>query len=339
MGKHRALILGAGGAGKTIAGCMREDGRAEPVGFLEPVPEQTAAAAGDFPDAVFGTDYGELLDQLAPDIVVVAGPDHLHAGQAVRALERGCHVLIEKPMATTVADARRVLDAEATSGKHVMVDFTMRYTHPWSTMARAAKAGEVGPIFFLEGNYIHDMWAWYDPAGPYHTPWRIDRDNPQNILLGGGCHGLDLMLWVMQDVPVREVFCYTNHLSGSNLPIDDCLLVSMQFEGGVIGKVLVTSGCNGAPFAGMLAVYGRDGTIDGGTLYRRDAEPVELADPSALQGAGGHGWPGAVADFLNVLDGSIENPIPSVMGARNVAVCEAALRSAEPGGPQPVEWF
>ncbi len=51
-----------------------------------------------------------------PDVVVVAGPDHLHADQSVMALEQGCHVLIEKPLATKVADARRILDAQARNG-------------------------------------------------------------------------------------------------------------------------------------------------------------------------------------------------------------------------------
>ena len=58
------------------------------------------------------------------------GPDHLHADQTVMALEQGCHVLVEKPLATTVADAQRILDAEAKSGRHVMTDQTMRYLHP-----------------------------------------------------------------------------------------------------------------------------------------------------------------------------------------------------------------
>jgi len=221
-----------------------------------------------------------------------------------------------------------------------MIDFTMRYTHPWSAMARAARAGEAGDIIFIEGNYIHDMFDWYDPHGKNHTPWRIDPKCPQDPLIGGGCHGLDLMLWIMQDVPVREAFCYGNHLSQSSLPLNDCLLAALQFEGGVIGKLYLNTGCNGAPFSrGMLVVYGREGTLDEGVLYRRDKEPVKLAEPPGMNSAGGHGWPGAVKDFLDALDGKIEIPVPSVMGARNVAVCEAALISAKTGKPQPVEWF
>ena len=64
----------------------------------------------------------------------------------------------------------------------------MRYLHPWGAMAQMAKAGQIGQLFFIQGDYIHDMWSHYAPQGKHHTPWRIDKQNPQNILLGGGCH-------------------------------------------------------------------------------------------------------------------------------------------------------
>ena len=324
--------------GRWRSACRRTAGRSLSR-FCDPAAEQRERARALYPEAIIAEDCHEVLDRCEPDVVVVAGPDHLHAEHAILALDHGCDVLIEKPMATTVADARRVLDGEARAGKHVMIDFTMRYTHPWGTMARAARAGEVGPIFFLEGNYIHDMWHHYHPEGKHYTAWRVDPEHPQDILLGGGCHGLDLMLWTMQDVPVREVSAYSNHLSGSALPSDDCYLVALHFVNGTIGKLYVTSGCNGAEFGRFLEVCGADGTLSEGRLLRRDREPVALEEPSQQGNAGGHGWPGAITDFLNVLTEGMPNPLPSVMGARNVAVCEAAILSARHGAPRLVEWF
>lgn len=338
MSQLKVMVIGAGNAGATIARVMQQDGRAVPVGFCDPAAHKREAMAALYPQAVVGEACREVLERCAPDVVVVAGPDHLHADHAILALEHGCHVLIEKPMATTVADVRRVLAAEAQSGRQVMVDFTMRYTHPWGTMARAARDGEVGPIFFLEGNYIHDMWDHYHPQGRHYTPWRVDQEHPQNILLGGGCHGLDLMLWAMQDVPVREVSAYANRRSGCPLPADDCYLAMLHFADGTIGKLYVTSGCNGAEFGRFLEVYGAAGTLREGKLFRRDEEPVELAD-TGPGSAGGHGWPGAIGDFLDVLTEGRPNPVPTTMGARNVTVCAAAIQSAREGGPVPVEWF
>ena len=147
MAKLRGLVVGAGVAGKAVAHCMSDDGRAETVAFCESLESQRKKAAEAFPEAVIGEDYRDLLDHVAPDFVVVAGPDHLHVAQAVVALESGCHVLIEKPMATTLAAAVTLLAAEARAGKQVMVDFSMRYVHPWPAMVNAVKAGEIGRIF------------------------------------------------------------------------------------------------------------------------------------------------------------------------------------------------
>ena len=339
MAKFKGLICGGGGAGTSVANCMREDGRCDPVAFFEPVAKQREKLVKEFPNADVGDDYIALLEKHRPDAVCIAGPDHLHAEQGIQAMERGANLLIEKPMATTVADCRKLLDIEKKTGKHIMVDFTMRYSHPHSAMARMAKAGEVGPIFFLQGNYIHDMWDYYNPQGACYTPWRADKDSPQNILLGGGCHALDQMLWVMEDDPAKEVFCYSNHRSESDLPIEDCYLVSILFKSGAIGKLFVSSGCNGSPWGSMLEVYGRDGTLFDGKLMRRGKEPVEMKDDAALGSKAGHGWPGAVADFLDVLEGKIENPVRSYFGARNTAVCEAAFKSMKSGKPERVEWF
>ncbi|GAG04091.1 unnamed protein product, partial [marine sediment metagenome] len=270
---------------------------------------------------VIGTDYAKVLAEAKPDVVVDAGPDFLHGPQCIAALEAGCHVLIEKPMATSVEDARKLIDAEKASGKIIMVDYTMRYSHPWGTMMNAAKNGDIGDIFYLAGFYIHDMWDWYDVKGQYTTPWRIDKDNPQNILFGGGCHGLDMVLYVMEHVPVKEVFCAGNRLSGSNMPIQDCFLVTMMFENGAVGKIFVSSGCNRGDFGAMFEAYGTEGTLVDGKLLKRTAEPVELPEPTKI--GVGHGWDLTVRDFLDVLDGKRDNWMNSTFGARNTAVCDA----------------
>ena len=88
----------------------------------------------------------------------------------------------------------------------------------------------------------------------------------------------------------------------------------------------------------MLAVYGTEGTLWNGKLYRRGVEPVTLPNVSDEAAVGGHGWGRSVIDFLDTLDGRIENPIPARTGARVVAVCEAGLESIRTGQPQKPEW-
>ncbi len=335
--KYRALIIGPGGAGTAVMNAMKEDGRGEPVAFVETRKERIEQLKEKYPDAIIGTDFLKVLQICKPDVVVAAGPDFLHGPQCLAALEAGCHVLIEKPMATSVEDARMLLEAEERTGKIIMVDYTMRYSHPWGTMMQAAREGRIGKIFYLAGFYIHDMWNWYDEKGKNCTPWRVDKDNPQNILFGGGCHGLDMVLYVMENDPVTEVYCCGNRLSGSNMPIEDCFLVSMKFESGAVGKVFVTAGCNRGDMGNMFEAYGTDGTLVDGRLLRRTSEPELLPQSSNIQK--GHGWNLTVRDFLDVLDGKRENWMNSTFGARNVSICDAAMKSLRTGNVETVTWF
>jgi len=332
------LLSGCGGAGKYVAQVAEQSGRGRVTALFDPSGVQLAAARARYPDAVTGDNLGLLIEDTRPDIVAVAGPDHLHAEQTVLALELGAHALVEKPLATTVADARRVMDTADRTGLNVMTDHTSRYMYPWHEMSRAAQSGDIGDIFFIQGDYIHDMWSIYQPGEGRHTPWRIDGRNPQNILLGGGCHPIDNILSTV-DSPVIEVFAYSSKMSVPEFPADDCYIVMLKFENGVLGKVFVSSGCSGHGMGGgMLAVYGTEGTLWNGKLYRRGEEPVTLPNVSDEAAVGGHGWGRSVIDFLDTLDGRIENPIPARMGARVVAVCEAGLESVRTGRPQKPEW-
>lgn len=335
---YSILLSGCGSAGKYVAHVAEQSGRARVAALYDPVEEKLAAARSIYPDAVTGDDLGALISDARPDIVAVAGPDHLHTEQTVLALEHGAHALVEKPLATTVADARRVIETAERTGLNVMTDHTSRYMYPWHEMSRAAQSGEIGEIFFIQGDYIHDMWSIYQPGERRHTPWRIDGRNPQNILLGGGCHPVDNILSTVNS-PVIEVFAYSSKLSVPQFPSDDCYILMLKFENGVLGKVFVTSGCSGHGMGGgMLAVYGTEGTLWNGKLYRRGEEPVTLPNVSDDAAVGGHGWGRSVIDFLDTLDGRIENPIPTRMGARVVAVCEAGLESIRTGRPRKPAW-
>ena len=335
---YSLLLSGCGSAGKYVAHVAEQSGRARVTALFDPVEAKLAAARSLYPDAATGDDLRTLIADTRPDVVAVAGPDHLHADQTVTALEFGAHALVEKPLATTVADARRIIDAADRTGQTVMTDHTIRYMYPWREMSIAARSGEIGDVFFVQGDYIHDMWSIYHPGGRGHTPWRIDRDNPQNILLGGGCHPIDNILSTV-DSPVGEVFAYSSKLSVPEFPSDDCYIVMLKFENGVLGKIFVSSGCSGEGMGGgMLAVYGTEGTLWNGKLYRRGKEPVVLPNASDDAAVGGHGWGRSVVDFLDTLDGKMENPIPARVGARVVAVCEAGLESIRTGHPQKPEW-
>ncbi len=338
--EHRAVIFGPGGAGQAVMNAFADTGRAECVGFVEKSPKRRAELAKAYPDALVceETELARVLAEAKPDLFVDAGPDHLHGPNTILALQHGCHVLIEKPMCTCIGDAKAIVAAERKTGKVVTVDYTMRYSHPWGTMMEAAKAGRVGEIFYVGGAYIHDMWDIYNPSGSEYTAWRSDPEHPQNILFGGGVHPLDMILVIMDDVPVTSVHCAANDLAQSGLPDNDLYILTMTFANGALGKIFVSAGCNGWDFGKMLEVYGREGTLYDGKLYRRYKDPEELPQP-AEKSRMGHSWINTVVDFLDAVDGVKPNEMNTTFAARNVAICDAAMKSIASGHVEKVDWF
>ena len=225
-----------------------------------------------------------------------------------------------------------------------MTDQTMRYMHPWHEMAQIAKSGQIGDIFFLQGDYIHDMWSHYAPEGQHHTPWRIDKQNPQNILLGGGSHPLDLILWTAES-PVTEVHAYSNKLSIPVFPDDDCYIVILQFESGAIGKVYVTSGCSGH---GMGRRHGRRlprrlrhrrHPLEGQALPPRPRTPSRSKSPPPAPSSAATA--GDARSSISSTCSTAKSTIPSPLraAANIVSVCAAALESIRTRRPQSPHWF
>ena len=339
MAKLKGLIIGAGCAGTAVANGMVKDGRAEPVAFVETNPERRASLAVDFPGAeiVDGDGFDALLAKVKPELVCDAGPDHLHAEHAIATLNAGASILIEKPMCTSREEAVAIRAAEAKSKGVVTVDYTMRYSHPWGTMMHEARDGAVGEIFYIGGFYIHDMYDWFAPDGKCRTPWRVDSKHPQNTLFGGGCHGLDLILCTMGENAVTEVYCQANHLSRSAMPVEDCFLVALKFASGAVGQLFVTTGVNSGSFGPMFEVYGTGGTLIEGKKLERTSEPAELQRRDVVDQQT-HTWNQTTRDFIPESLGGA-NEMNSLMGARNVAVFDASMKSFNTGQVAPVAWF
>jgi predicted dehydrogenase len=336
MSKYRLLLTGCGSAGLCAVGVAEEAGRGKLAAIFDPREAAIKETLSLYPDAIPGDDYVQLLKDTKPDAVIIAGPDHLHAEQAVIALEHGAHLLIEKPLSTTVADARKIIDKAKETGLHVMVDHTERYAWPNREIALAAKEGRAGKIFFVQGDYAFDHWPWYSEKGEYYTPWRIDKNNPQNILFGGGYHYLDLMLWVVGS-EVEEVYCYSNKFCAPEFPSDDCLILIFKFENGVLGKCFVSCGCKHPGAAQRIEVFGTEGTLTGQAMLQKGRNGQEQLEKITGELIGGHGWGETVIEFLDLLEGKIENPIPATFAAKTVSLCEAALKSLKSHKPEKPE--
>ena len=159
---------------------------------------------------------------------------------------------------------------------------------------------------------------------------------------------MGLLMWAMQ-TRAAQVFAYANDKAEPLLPNNDCYLVSIRFENGVIGKLIAAAGNRGsAPTGGRLVMYGTEGTLWGGRLYRND--PVthrsavvrdfheEFRPQPRVQGTRQvQHWAEQCSHFLDCIEGKAE-PLTSVVdGARIVAALCAAIASATSGQPVDVD--
>jgi predicted dehydrogenase len=138
-------------------------------------------------------DIGEVIADPQVQVVHVCTPNHLHRTMAQAALEAGKHVICEKPLATTVDDARALAALAASTGLVATVPFVYRY-HPVVREARARIAqGELGPLRLIHGSYLQD-WL-LDPAS---NNWRVDPalGGASRVFADIGSHWCDLVEWV-----------------------------------------------------------------------------------------------------------------------------------------------
>lgn len=290
------------------------------------------------------TDYQELASRADVDLVIVASPDFYHAVHAVAAMERGKHVLCEKPLALTMADCETIIEAADRTGATCMVGQVCRFAPGFVRAKELVDAGAVGKLFLVESEYAHN-YAGVPGAGN----WRRDPDRPRHPVIGGGCHAVDLVRWVAGDV--SEVAAYSNHFALTDWPTDDCTVAALRFESGAVGRLMVSIGCK-RDYTMRSTFYGTKGTIiadntsDAITVY---TELPELAVDDVPQG---HSYTSplrvavgqqekAVAEevghFLEVVEGRRPLEMDAREGARTVATCLAIVASAERGMPARVQ--
>lgn len=112
------------------------------------------------------TDYRKLIERKDVDAVILVVPDYLHAEMAVAAFKAGKHVLAEKPMATTLADADAMIAAAQRSGKVLQIGLQLRYTGLYVTAAKEIQQGRVGQLKYISANLYRGDWANWEKLPP-----------------------------------------------------------------------------------------------------------------------------------------------------------------------------
>jgi predicted dehydrogenase len=200
----RCAVIGVGSWGTEHLKSLSTCPRAVVVAIAESNAERAHAASDSFRIPRSYTDYRELLDQPDIDAVTIALPNYLHAPVALESLKARKHVLLEKPMATSVRDAARVIETAKKMKRVIMVAQNFRFNAQSQVAKIFLESGALGEIY-------HARCFWHRSSG---IP-RIGSWFTQKQYAGGGCtydlgvHMLDLTCYLMNDFQVRAVSAQT----------------------------------------------------------------------------------------------------------------------------------
>jgi predicted dehydrogenase len=215
-------------------------------------------------------DFDAMLSGEHPDAVCIFTPNRLHREYTCKAIAAGAHVLVEKPMATRVADARAMVDAAASAKRILMVAMQRRYGGLESIVKEAIDSGAIGKPQFFRGRLSHggpESWA------PGQTWFTTAAEAGGGASLDLGVHVADLAIWYLG--PVASVSGTVATL-GKDIEVDDTGAMLLKFASGAIG--VVEASWSSRPPLSAIEIYGSGGRIMMG--YPRLDISIQRADGS-----------------------------------------------------------
>lgn len=333
-------IVGTGVAGRYHATAIAQTPGARLVAVCRADPARADECA-----ARFGVPCESNLDALLArpdvDVVCIATPSGLHAQQAIAAARARKHVLVEKPMALTLADADALI-AECRACGVLLGVMLQRRTDPGFRAVRdAIEHGDLGRLVsgLVSIPYLRPQ-SYYDSAA-WRGTWALDGGG---VLMNQGIHLVDLLLWFMGDVV--DVCARAGTLAHS-IEVEDCLAATLHFANGALGTITATTAA--APgFPHRVEVYGTQGgvQIEGERIIRWESATGQTSyvqpAAAALQAAGAGASPTGISAaghtrlVSDMVSAVREGRPPLVSGeearrslALALAVYEAARQSVE----------
>ncbi len=201
--KLKVGIIGCGGIanGKHMPALQKLSDKVEMVAFCDIIEEKAINSAEKFgtPDAKVYTDYKELLKDETIDLVHVCTPNRSHSFITVDSLEAGKHVMCEKPMAKTYAEAQKMLEAAQRTGKKLTIGYQSRCRSDSIYLKECCKNGELGEIYFAKAHALRRR------AVPTWGVFLNEYEQGGGPLIDIGTHALDLTLWMMDNYKPRMV--------------------------------------------------------------------------------------------------------------------------------------
>lgn len=265
MKKLKTGIIGCGKVGDFHAKALSNLQMSEIAAVCDTNQGRAEAFAARYGVKAY-TDVETMCHKEKLDMVSVCTPHPLHAKSAIIAADCGCNVLIEKPLASSLADCDAIIDAGRRNGVTIGTMVQRRFYRPCMRIRKAIDDHKLGtPVLG-----IVTMLGWRDKAYYNSDPWRGTWDGEGGgVLVNQAPHQLDLLLWYMGEVD--EVYGVWKNLNHPYIEVEDTAVAVVKFKNGSVGNIVVSNSQNPALY-GKVHIFGSNGAAagvqtDGGAMF------------------------------------------------------------------------
>jgi predicted dehydrogenase len=329
----RAGIIGLGVGENHIAG-YESDPRCRVVALCDIDADKLAAAGARHPGRRLVTDPAALLDDPEIDAVSIASYDDAHHSQIIRALARGKHVFVEKPLCLHDGEFAEICEAlRRAPALRLSSNLILRRAPRFQRLRQRVRGAELGRLYYVEGDYT------YGRIEKILRGWR-GRLPFYSVTHGGAIHMIDLLMWLTGERPARAS-ALGSRLATADRGFQhaDMVAALLEFPSGMIGKVTANFACV-LPHGHAVALYGTAATFLQsalGAAFFRSRDPAAAPEP-ITEPAGAAGKGELIPSFVRaILDGTpAEAETAEVLDG--MAVSLAVEQSAREGRPVAIEY-
>lgn len=286
------------------------------------------------------SDYKEMIEKEKIDLIAIATESGLHAEIALYCINKGIHVIIEKPIAMNMKDAQAICDAAKKNNVVVCANHQNRFNKSIQKIHSAIEAGNFGKLFHADA---HVRWnrgkEYYDQA-----KWRGTWKNDGGCLMNQCIHNADLLRWLMGD-EIEEVMAYTDNLNHDYIQAEDVGLAIIKFKNGAYGLFEGTVNVYPKNLEETLYIFGSDGTVKAGGksvnvieewLFKdtnEDSETVKKENSEHPENVYGFGHNPLYADVIRAIKTGTKPLVDAEAGMRALELVLAIYQSAQTGNP------
>ncbi|WP_138416138.1 Gfo/Idh/MocA family protein [Aquibacillus sediminis] len=334
MENLKIAVIGCGSIAKNRHLPEYEMNKATQIVAVCDIVQERAKESAKTYNAKAYTDYKQLLQAEGIDAVSVCLPNYLHAPVSIAALEAGCHVLCEKPMATSTEEADQMIAAAEANNKKLMIAHNQRFVSSHQKAKKLIETGELGKIYSFRTTFGHGGPEGWSADGK--ESWFFDKERAFVGAMGDlGVHKSDLLRYLLGE-EFTEVAGLVETSAKDHADVDDNAVCVLKSESGIIGT-LTASWAYNALEDNSTVIFGEKATLrleedptyslvaqyTNGEVVRYELGQIQSNDE------GGQTNTHVIEYFVDAIVQDFEPVINGEEGKKSLQVILAALQSSQ----------